>query len=293
MESGNIKLKDIKPELTEYIKEALVLLKQAPVPDENTIHDIRVLMKKSRAVMKLISDQVEADSFQRDFNAYREVGKLLSTWREASVHRRTLKDIKKIYPDIYDAVRNNPKIEALMLKPETVKEPDQEMKEKLELIEEHLTKAGYRLRFQVWNEHDSVKLLNRLETSFKTVTDVFLACRHNPEQANIHRFRKRTKDLLYQLWFFRPLNPKEVKNLEKKLDVLSQNLGKCNDLSVLLNAIGYRYSGTAGDPGIENLALAIRREQDKYLSEIWPPADKIFSPGKSLFKKLGFRILIL
>ena len=41
-----IKLKDIKPALSGYLKETLGFLDLSPVPDDRIIHDIRVLMKK-------------------------------------------------------------------------------------------------------------------------------------------------------------------------------------------------------------------------------------------------------
>ena len=55
MEPDYIKLKDIKPALSGYLKESLGLLELSPVPDDRIIHDVRVLMKKSRAVMKLVA----------------------------------------------------------------------------------------------------------------------------------------------------------------------------------------------------------------------------------------------
>jgi predicted metal-dependent enzyme (double-stranded beta helix superfamily) len=49
MELDYVKLKEIKPVLAGYIRESQLLLKKSAVPDEKTVHDVRVLMKKSRA----------------------------------------------------------------------------------------------------------------------------------------------------------------------------------------------------------------------------------------------------
>jgi hypothetical protein len=48
-----VKLKDIKPELCGYIRDAQLMLDPGKVPGEKTVHDVRVLMKKSRASTSL------------------------------------------------------------------------------------------------------------------------------------------------------------------------------------------------------------------------------------------------
>jgi CHAD domain-containing protein len=109
----------------------------------------------------------------------------------------------------------------------------------------------------------------------------------------LHEFRKRTKDFLYQLFFFRALNPKAIKSLEKRLDDMTQNLGKFNDLSVLVKMLGYKYNREEPQPGLDELVLLIRKEQDRYLSKVWPAAYKIFSPGQRLTNVLGFKMLVI
>ncbi len=65
METDNVKLRDIKPALTGYIRDAQALLRLSPVPDDRAVHDIRVLMKKCRAVMRLISSQIDEETFRQ------------------------------------------------------------------------------------------------------------------------------------------------------------------------------------------------------------------------------------
>ena len=54
MELDYVKLKEIKPALAGYIRESQTLMKKSIVPDDNVVHDVRVLMKKSRAALRLI-----------------------------------------------------------------------------------------------------------------------------------------------------------------------------------------------------------------------------------------------
>jgi CHAD domain-containing protein len=293
MELDYVKLKEIKPVLSGYIREAQLLLNASPVPDDNAVHDIRVLMKKSRAVMKLIASQVDEDIFSRNYGAFREVGCLMCSLRDTSVLRKTIKEIRKIHPGVFNLLKQNQKLEMMMKKPESENVVPADIKNDIEIINELLSKAGYRLRFQKMENLDPKMLINELNNSYCTVTDCYMKCRTTTKPANIHEFRKRSKDFLYQLYFFRPLNPEVIKSLEKRLDSMTQNLGKYNDLSQLVLKMDYKYKDPLNTPSLDELIVVIREEQDRYLSKVWPIAHKIFCPGQNLVNKLGFRILMI
>jgi CHAD domain-containing protein len=293
MELDYVKLKDVKPALSGYIRESLLLLKQASVPDDKVVHDVRVLMKKSRAVIRLIGSQTDEESYSRNYEAFREVGRIMRSWRDSSVHRKTLKELKKENPDIFSLLRDNEKLEILMRKNDIPAEPSPEVKDDLEKIEELLEKAGFRIRFQNMTGFDPKLLIRELETTYNSVADKYLICRNDLKPSHIHEFRKRAKDFLYQLYFFRPLNPSVIKILEKKLDTMTQNLGKYNDLNQLIDTLEYKYSVSANPDVMDELAIIIRGVQDRYISKVWPSAYKIFCPGQKLINILGFRLLVI
>lgn len=293
MEPDYVKIMEIKPVLSGYIREAQTLLRRSSVPDEEAVHDIRVLMKKSRAVMRLISSQVDKETYEREYVTFREVGRLMCTWREDTVHRKTLKSLKKKKSKLFTLLKDVEKINILMQKPGPVADSPKDVDDNLGKIEDLLNKTGYRIRFQSLDNLDPNQLLEQLERTYKVVVDKYLTGRNNIKPENLHILRKKTKDFLYQLYFFRTLNPSTVKAIEKKLDSIAQNLGKYNDLAQLVNTLGYKYSSKSNFPALDELVLAIRAEQDKYLSRVWPVAYKIFSPGNNLINLLGFRILTI
>ena len=293
MEPDIIKLKEIKPALSGYLKESLGLLDLSPVPDDRTIHDVRVLMKKSRAVMKLLASSTTNDFFSREYGTFREVGRILCSWRESSVHRKILKDLKKMHPSVFKQLNENVKIEFLIKKTDPPAEPSPEMKDTLEKIRGLIYKSSYRIRFQTMTDLNPEILLKELEKSFLLTAEKYLTSRNSLKPADIHEFRKRAKDFLYQLWFFRPVNPQVIKSLEKKLDILTQNLGKYNDLDQLIRSLEYKYKSDSASPAMDELIILIRQEQDRYLLRVWTAAYKIFRPGRQLVNVLGFRILTI
>ena len=101
-----------------------------------------------------------------------------------------------------------------------------------------LTKTAYRMRFQSMSKIDPQSLIRELDVTYGKVVDLYISCRNKPKSASLHKLRKRSKDFLYQLYIFKPLNPSKIKNLEKKLESMTQNLGKFNDLSQILEILG-------------------------------------------------------
>jgi CHAD domain-containing protein len=288
-----VKLKDIKPALSGYISDSLSLLRRSPVPDEDAVHDVRVLMKKSRASLKLVKTQLDEESFQREYLACREAGRMLTGWRETYVYRKTFKSLRKDNRELFARLSDIEKISLQLAKQEPASELPPALKSEIEAIDDHLNKSLYRMRFHSLSNLDAQLLLKELEQTYTVVAHNYLKCRNNPKPEWLHEFRKRAKDFLYQLYFFRPLNPSVVKHLEKKLDCLTQDLGKYNDLSQIVNYLEYRYGDPANSPALDELMILIRDRQDKYLEEVWPVAYKIFCPGQKLLNVLGFRMLVI
>ncbi len=293
MDPDFVKLRDIKPVLSAYVNEAHQLLSKAKIPDDRTVHDVRVLMKKSRAVMKLLASQVDGDFFKKQYDAFREVGLKTRSWRDISVHRKTLKDLKKKYPAVFSELSTSKEILNLVQKQEYAEETHPGITDEVQVISDLLSKTGYRIRFQTLNNLDPKVLINDLEETHRIVTHRYLDCRNNLKPAKIHEFRKRAKDFLYQLYFFRSLNPSVIKSVEKKLDNLTRSLGKYNDLAQLIISLNYKYKAGSTNPALDQLIILIREEQDRCLSKVWPIARRIFSPGQRLINLLGFRILMI
>ena len=272
MEPDYVKLKQIKPALTGYIRESQLLLKQSELPDENTIHDVRVLMKKARALLKLVSPQITDEFHERDIDALREIGKIMSSWRETSVQRKTLKDFRKKFPEIFSQLTGNEILNSMLEKqaPELVL--PSEKKADLEKVDDLLNKSAYRIRFRSLNTLDPTLLIKELEKTYLKVAGIYISCRNNPRPEQIHRFRKRSKDFLYQLNIFRPLNPPVVKNIEKRLDSMTQNLGKFNDITQIIKSLGYDHKAESNPHALNELIIRFRDAQDDYLEKVWPSA---------------------
>src|SRR5512133_3546227 len=190
MELDYVKLKEIKPAVAGYIRESQALLKRSAMPGVKEIHDIRVLMKKSRAVLKLISPQMEETYHKRNITDLQEVGRMMSAWRETTVQRKLLREFRKENPDIFTQLKENGIISQLLERPESGTVTGEENISALEQINSRLSKTSYRLRFQSLNMIDPPLLLKELESTYKRITEIYVACRNNPKSLSLHNFRK-------------------------------------------------------------------------------------------------------
>ncbi|HLP74618.1 MAG TPA: CHAD domain-containing protein, partial [Bacteroidales bacterium] len=279
--------------LSEYLNEAMVLLKKSPVPDDDSVHDMRVLLKKSRAVLKLIGPQTDQEYNQKDINSLKDAARLMSGWRDTTVLRKTLKELKKEYPDLFAGLSGNQKIDDLLKKHDAPASPSPEMANGIEEIENLLKKTAYRIRFQSVQNPNPRLLLKELQQTYQRGVEHFVIARNSPKEKKLHDLRKKSKDFLYQLYFFRPLNSRSVKALEKRLESITKNLGRINDLAQLITALGYDYTDQSNTPAYNELIIRMREKQDKYLEKVWPQASKIFCPGISLVNLLGYKLLVI
>lgn len=289
----SIKLKEVKPVLAGYISESLILLRRSPVPDEVAVHDVRVFMKRSRAAMKLIKGQISDASFQREYATYRDAGRMLGEWRDLSVYRKTVRMLKKENKNLFLKLNGIEKINLLLKKPVISAEIPVEQISRTKEVEGHLNKTLFRMRFLNLSNLDGGILLKELGQTYSQVSELYFRCRFGPKDEKLHEFRKKSKDFLYQLYFFRQLNLPVIRNLEKKLDLITQNLGRYNDLSQLVSYLEYKHGDPSNLPAINELMVVIKNKQDQYLSKVWPAAYKIFCPGQQLISLLGFRVLVV
>lgn len=289
MLSEEISVREIKPVLSGYLAEALMLMKSSPVPDDSSVHDIRVLMKKSRAVMKLLSMQIDPDVLQKEYLIFRDTGRALCAFREISVHRKTLKMLRKSHQELFLRLSENLKIGQLLTKNESLGTSQPPPTDSLLTTISILNKSAYRIRFLQIKNPDPMLLFMELEKSYAIIYQDYIECRNKPKPARLHQLRKRLKDLLYQLYFFRPVNPRAIKTLEKQLTGLTQDLGCYNDLNQLLNELGYNDPDIVRTEAMDELMLLIRQKQDQFMAKVWPVAFKIFCPGHKLSDLLGYR----
>jgi CHAD domain-containing protein len=280
-------VREIKPSMTDYITGSLILLDQQPLPDDAAIHDIRVMMKKLRAAIRLVRPLLDEAVYNREYLSGRETGRILSSWRETAVLRKTVRALRKANPGLFLKLWDNEQIQSLLRKPYSSWEEAGVQARAVSEVKDQLTRTKHRLRFISLIDPDYRMLLEELDRSYTAARGAYLKCRNNPRSSLLHEFRKKSKTFMYQLVYFRHLNPTALKSIEKKLDTMTQNLGRSNDLAQIMAMTGYKYGSASNSDVADELAIVIRDRQDGYLMKVWPIAYRLFAPGKKLEDQLG------
>jgi len=281
------KVKDIKSSMTGFITGSLELLAQKPVPGDDAIHDIRVMMKKHRAAIRLIRPLLDEAVCRREYLDGRETGRILSFWRETAVLRKTAKSLKKDNPDLFVRLHDNEKLQSLLRKPFMTWDEAGMQAAAVSQVTVRLNKTRHRLRFMSLGDPDFRLLLTELDSNFRVAAEAYLECRNHIKPRLLHEFRKKAKTFMYQLCYFRHMNPTAVKSLEKKLEVITQNLGRYNDLAQIMAVTGYIYGAEENSDVADELAIVILDRQDMCLMKVWPVAYRLFAPGKKIEDLLG------
>jgi CHAD domain-containing protein len=275
-DKGDKKADEIMTAILGYIRKSQSMLMKSDLPGEKTVHRVRVLMKQSRAALKLLSPQIDKSVNDDIQNALKEPGRSLRTLREASVHKKNLKEFLKRCPVIRSRLKGNIIIASLLRKKDNdVAECEEAGTLGRDLIA-LLEKTTVMLKLQTIEMISGKMLMNEIEISFRNVMDYYLMCRNHRSTRNLHEYRKIAKDLLYQLAFFKHQGISGIKRLEKRLKIITLELGRYHDLAGLIKKLSYKYPGSENNRAMDELVVLIREEQDKSMAKILPASYKIF-----------------
>jgi CHAD domain-containing protein len=220
----------LKRVFREQIQSALELCRHPAKERGVTVHEVRKHLKKLRAAMRLAIGEVGKNRHRREDRCVRKIGRLVSDLRDAQVRLQTLIQLR-------DETRKRsgedsfPRIEELLsLERESFSAAfagwQKQAIPQLEAVEARLLK--WPLEDLTWKQICGAvgKIYKRGQRGLaKTIND--------PEPENFHAWRKRVKDLWYQLRILQPLNRVVLEEMAHDAEVLSELLGLEHDLDFL------------------------------------------------------------
>ncbi len=205
------------------------------------VHETRKHLKKARAAVRMISEEVMRTHFQREHRCLRSVARLISDIRDAEVRLQTVKELRELSPG--NKNRNLSETEELL-----AFELDSFLAAFSDWQEEaKTTLIRVRDRIAQWPLDDlSCKSIRKAaQLSYKGGRQALRRVRKKPTAENFHSFRKEAKQLWYQLRILRPLHPAFFKEMSDELKTIGQHLGHAHDLAFLAERLG-SITGAAG-----------------------------------------------
>lgn len=216
------------------------------VQQADAVHGARKDMKKLRTVLRLLRDELPKDVYEQEMQCYREAARALSAARDAEVKLATLDDLAgrtgELPGEAVEAWRQ-------------ILDRDREAAVNLSGDEQAVTdrlEAGL-ARIEGWRlEGDSWQVMDGgLRRAYRRGRRAMRAADVYPSETHFHQWRKRAKDLWYELQLVSGAWSETLEPLADEAHRLSDLLGDHHDLAVLRADLHERRLGEAETRALE------------------------------------------
>jgi CHAD domain-containing protein len=191
----------IKRMAREQLDKAIAQTKQQVKNRNEAVHVARVATKKLRALLRLARSQKTTDFFAKEVCCYRNASRLLSEVGDATVMIEAFDKLTERY-----AEQLTPNAFAELRKPfvKTRKQQLSSQNKALQQVAEMLKSARPRVAKWPINGHDFCLLHDGLKRIYKKGLVCMEHVRVEPSVETYHKWRKRVKDLRYQVRLLKP-----------------------------------------------------------------------------------------
>jgi CHAD domain-containing protein len=197
---------------------------------DDAVHDARTSLKKIRAVLRLVQDEIGGDVFHQENVCFRDAGRHLSALRDAAVMLETFDKLMdrfsaQLSADAFTELRK-------VLRQSSTSRRIEKQKA-LALVAKTISAA--RRRVEQWPiNHDGFSALGPgVERAYQRGRRSLAHAVDQPSVESFHEWRKQVKCLWYQTRLLKPIWPKVMEQFADKLKALGDYLSDDHDLAIL------------------------------------------------------------
>ncbi len=278
----------LKRVFCEQLDSALRLCRHPAKQRGVTVHEVRKHLKKLRAAMRLAVSEVGKNRHKREDRCVREIGRLVSDLRDAQVRLQTLIQLRDETAKS-SADNHFTRLEELLsLERESFSAAfdgwQKQAIPKLERVEEGLSKWPL-------DRITGKQVCGAVEKIYKRGQRGLARTIKKPVPENFHAWRKRVKDLWYQLRILQPLNRVVLEEMAHDVEVLAELLGREHDFDFLLTRLEKESGDDALRGELAQLPKTIRK-RGKWLRRNALELGRSFygEPSKAFAKRISIFI---
>jgi CHAD domain-containing protein len=275
----------LKRVFREQIESALELCRHPAKQRGVTVHEVRKHLKKLRAAMRLAIPEVGKNRHTREDRCVRKIGRLVSDLRDAQVRLQTLIQLRD---DTAKGPEDSPfpRLEELLsLERESFSAAfagwQKQAIPQLERVEARLLK--WPLDGLTWKQVCGAvaKIYKRGQRGLARTID-------DPDPEDFHAWRKRVKDLWYQLRILQPLNRVVLTEMAHDAEVLGELLGREHDLHFLWARLEKESSDEALCDELAQLEKLIRKRGKRLRTNALELGRRFYAePAKAFAKRIS------
>lgn len=253
---------------------------------DEAVHEARKATKKSRAVLRLVRDELDSKTFKSENSALRDAARRLSEPRDAVVLAATVERLARQVP----LARRSLAPLQVLLEKRRAEVTKRVLDEGAAMASTADALAEVRGRVDGWSiESDGFSALaGGVRPTYARGREAFAAARRDPTDERLHETRKRVKDLWYHARLLKPIWPGPMGELVEATDELGDLLGEDHDLAVLADTVrSLAPEGADGGAGETVLSLVENRRAE-LRAEIWPLGRRVYADRpKPFVRRLG------
>jgi CHAD domain-containing protein len=275
----------LKRVFCEQIDSALQCCQNPAKQRGVTVHEVRKNLKKLRAAMRLAIGVVGKNCHAEENRCVRNIGRLVSDLRDAQVRLQTFVQLR------HKAAKNSRK----QLFPRT---------EELLLLERESFSAAFagwqkdaipqlesvKGRLMAWPV-DSLnwkEICNAVCKIYRRGQRALAKAIDDPEPENFHAWRKRVKDLWYELRILQPLNRRVLEEMAGDAEVLGELLGSEHDLEFLRARLERENGDEAFSDELAKLQKLITKRCKRLRSDALELGRRFYAePSKAFAKRIS------
>jgi CHAD domain-containing protein len=225
--------KDIKRILNDQIGIAKSYMENESDNNfDESIHEARKCIKRIRAVIRLIRDDIGRQNYRKENFFFRDINRNMSELRSINVNIETLVKLNSDRFAGYKALIDH----FIELKEKIVYKlclEDDRLGKVVKMLQEGKKRTGWIL---IKNKDFEILFLGLIRV-FNQCQRFMILAKNEPSDVNLHEWRKKVKYLYYQLQVLEPVLPEELVTYMPKLDKLADYLGEDHDLAELADSL--------------------------------------------------------
>jgi CHAD domain-containing protein len=255
-----------------------------------TVHSARKDLKKARAALRTVRADLDRKTFKRENHRLRDAARLLAASRDAEVKLATLDALVeaadgsappgplRVWRDALTAERDR-----VAGGPNAAAESDPN-------LDDQMARATWTIEASLAAipalklKHDGWQLLGPgLDRAYRDGRDGLRATGEKPSPAGVHEWRKRAKDLWYQLRLLEDAWPGLLEATVDQVHELTELLGDHHDLAVLREDVEGRAEVGAGHAAV--FIALIEKRQAALLDDALGLGDRIYAEKPKAFRR--------
>jgi CHAD domain-containing protein len=200
------------------------------------VHETRKHLKKARSALRLASGEVARKVWKCEDRCLQKVGRLISEVRDAEVRLQTVRQLREFSRGRKRGFCETEELLAFELDSFLAA-----FSEWPEEAKQQLAQALDRIGAWQLDNLPCRQVRKCVQKTYRRGRRALEAAIEKPNTKNLHTFRKRVKELGYQLRILRPLAPAVFQELNDELKAIGQYLGQVHDLAFVaerLSSIG-------------------------------------------------------